>query len=292
MPDWIRQHGWVLPAVLAGWFVLLLVAERVTPLRRRVRPFRRRLWVNAALSVLAFAAGAGVVQPVAAWILGQQAERPFGLLRWTHMPAGVEFAAALLLMDLSFYYWHRLNHRVGWLWRFHNVHHVDGDLDVTTSFRFHAVEIAYSSGFRAVQVGLIGLGPLAYFTYEILFQAGTMFHHSNLRLPIRVERALNHVLVTPRMHGVHHSTVREETNSNYGTCLRWWDRLHRTLRVDVPQEDVEIGVPGYPQDRPEKVRTLLTMPFRRQRDYWTGPDGRRPTRPAPDSQRERAVMRA
>ena len=139
-------------------------------------------------------------------------------------------------MDLTFYYWHRLNHTRPLLWRFHNVHHADPDMDVTTSFRFHWGEVLYSTVFRLLQVGLIGVSPLTYLVYEVVFNGATMFHHSNLRLPVAWERRLNRVFVTPRMHGVHHSAVGPETNSNYSVIFSWWDRLNRSLRLNVAPE--------------------------------------------------------
>ena len=154
--------------------------------------------------------------------------QPFCLIHVVPLPAAGQFIVAFLLMDLSFYWWNVLNHRIPFLWRFHNVHHIDPDLDVSTGFRFHFGEVAMSAVFRVVQVALIGISAPAFATYELVFQANTLFHHSNVRLPIRFERLLNKVLVTPRMHGIHHSQVQGETNSNY-----WWfpvvGSAHRTL---------------------------------------------------------------
>jgi len=135
------------------------------------------------------------------------------------MPGAVAMAGGFLLMDLSFYCWHRLNHTMPLLWRLHNAHHTDPDLDVSTSFRFHAGEILLSTGFRALQVVVIGVAPALYVTYDLVLQSATMFHHSNLRLPIRLERLMNLAVVTPRMHGIHHSTVRAETDSDYSVIF-------------------------------------------------------------------------
>jgi sterol desaturase/sphingolipid hydroxylase (fatty acid hydroxylase superfamily) len=184
-----------------------------------------------------------------------------------------------LLLDLTIYYWHRINHTWPLLWRFHNVHHVDPDLDVSTSFRFHFGEILYSTVFRILQVGLVGVAPFTYVVYELVFQLGTMFHHSNLRLPVKLERWINRVLVTPRMHGVHHSAVGPETNSNYSVVFSWWDRLNRSLRLNIPQGQVIIGVPGYLRPQDNGFLALLALPFRRQRPYWRWPSGKAAVRP-------------
>jgi sterol desaturase/sphingolipid hydroxylase (fatty acid hydroxylase superfamily) len=114
--------------------------------------------------------------------------------------------------------------------------------------------------------------------YELVFQANTLFHHSNVRLPIHLERLLNAVLVTPRMHGIHHSQVRRETNSNFGVVFCWWDRLHHTLGLNIPQSKIEIGVAGYSAPDNNRLWHTLTMPFRKQRDYWRRSDGTMPER--------------
>jgi sterol desaturase/sphingolipid hydroxylase (fatty acid hydroxylase superfamily) len=269
-------------AALAGFGLLLFLLERAVPLRRATRALLGRLVVNLAFSALALAAAVLLVRPAAEAALGRAADGPFGLVHLVPLPAPLRAAAAFLLMDLSFYYWHLLNHRVPWLWRFHNVHHVDPDLDVSTALRFHFGELIFSAGFRVVQVLVIGVSAWTYVAYELAFQANTLFHHSNLRLPIRLERALHALLVTPRMHGIHHSQVEGETNSNYGVVFPWWDRLHRTLGLDVPQAAITIGVPGYARPEDNRLWDALWLPFRAQRDYWRRPDGTPVTRDAGD----------
>ena len=264
--------SWLVSA-LALIGLALLVIERLFPLRSPTRELLPRLLLNAAISLLAFGASAAVVQPVARAILGWSAERGFGLIPALSLPVSVGAALAFLLLDLSFYYWHRANHLIPFLWRFHNVHHADPDLDVSTSFRFHFGEVALSALFRAVQIAVIGVSGWTYAVYELIFQLNTMFHHSNVRLPIRLERLLNLMLVTPRMHGIHHSQVKPETNSNYSVVFSWWDRLHRTVRLNVPQSCIDIGVPGYSWPEDNHFRAMLALPFRRQREYWRRPDG-------------------
>lgn len=122
-------------------------------------------------------------------------------------------------------------------------------------------------------MAFIGPSVWAFAVYQLVFQAEVLFQHSNVRLPIEVERLLNKVLVTPRMHGIHHSEVRRETNSNFGTVFPWWDRLHRTLGVNIPQREVVVGIPAYALPEDNKVWNALLMPFRKQRDYWRRPDG-------------------
>lgn len=269
------------PWIVVGAFLALFAAEHLRPLRRWRRPLAPRVAVNAGMTALALGCGALLVTPVALSIAALTQERRFGLLAWLDLPPAAEAGAAFLLLDLTFYHWHRLNHVVPWLWRFHNAHHIDPDLDATTAFRFHFGEVLYSTAFRAVQVGLLGVSPAAYMLYAVVFQTCTVFHHSNLRLPIRLEQMLNGVFVTPRMHGIHHSFVPEETNANYSVVFSWWDRLHRSLALSVPQAAVEIGVPGYAKPEDNRLWAALALPFRRQRPYWERPDGSRPQRDRP-----------
>lgn len=254
-------------------YLLLFVLEQRFPLRSTRRPLWRRVGVNVIITFLALGTAAITVSPTVGYLLGLSPEYQFGLLGQLHLPIWLEFGIAFLLFDWSFYWWHRVNHLIPLLWRFHNVHHVDPDLDVTTAFRFHAVEIGYSSAFRAIQVILIGPAAWMYFMYEFMFLSGTLFHHSNIKLPLRTERLLNKLFVTPRMHGIHHSSVRHETNSNYSTVFSCWDRLHRSLCLNVKQQHIRIGVPGYALPQDNRPMNLLKMPFNEQRPYWGNQEG-------------------
>ncbi len=257
----------LLAVALAGVFVLLLGTERVFPLRLRTTPAAARILINLIFSALVFACGVVVIRPVAMALMDLSATKSLGLLPIIALPKYLQLVLGFGLMDLSFYYWHRINHQWRFLWRFHSVHHVDPDLDVTTSFRFHVVEIFFSTGFRAIQVLLLGISPLTYIIYDLVFQLSTMFHHSNLKIPIAVERRLNWVLVTPRMHGIHHSIVRRETNSNYSVIFRCWDQLHHSLILNVAQARITIGVAGYLEAKDNGLWALLAQPFRRPRRY-------------------------
>jgi sterol desaturase/sphingolipid hydroxylase (fatty acid hydroxylase superfamily) len=257
-----------LVAALLGWMALLFVLEQVSPLRARTRGLVSRLIVNCGVSAIAFVAAWLLVRPAIERSLHFVSVRPFGFLYLAHLPAPGRWLLAFLLMDLSFYWWHRANHRIGFLWRFHNVHHIDPDLDVSTAFRFHFGEVALSSAFRAAQVAVIGPTVAMFAAYELVFQVATAFHHSNLRLPIGLDRLLNLMTVTPRMHGIHHSQLREQTNSNYSVVFSWWDRAHRTFRADVPQSEITVGVPGYSGPHDNTLLNSLLSPFRKQRPYW------------------------
>ena len=145
-------------------------------------------------------------------------------------------------------------------------------MEINPLLRPLLLSVAMSAVFRVLQIGLIGVSPVIFALYELVFQANTLFHHSNVRLPLMAERFLNLILVTPRMHGIHHSEVRHENNSNFSVVFPWWDRLHRTLRLNVPQSQIVIGIPGYTA-ADNKLKSALMIPFKRKRNYWRRVDG-------------------
>lgn len=279
------------PLIVFGTFVLLFVVEKLFPLREAKAGLIARLIANVSLSAVTFLVAAMVVRPSALLALGWASKQPFGMLHLVPLPGWAQFMVGFLMLDLSFYYWHIANHKIPWFWRFHNVHHFDADLDVSTGFRFHFGEVLLSTLFRVVQVSLIGVSFTAFVAYEVVFQAETLFHHSNIRLPIHFERWLNKIIVTPRMHGIHHSQVQRETNSNFGVVFCWWDRLHRTLGLNIPQSKIKIGIAGYASADDNGIWRTIVIPFCKQRDYWRGTDGIAPER-NPSDLREKAYRLA
>ena len=276
---------WIIPGLdflgtllLAAILGVLGSLEAAFPLRRRTQPRSSRWRTNAAVLIAAAVVTRAAQTPVALAIAASVSGAGGGLIGWLGIPTFAAAGLGLLLLDYTMYAWHRLNHRVAFLWRFHRVHHTDLDLDATTAFRFHFGEIAFSVAFRAAQVAVIGAAPIIVLVYEIVMNAATEFHHSNLRLPLGWERAVNLVLVTPRMHGIHHSVVEREANANWSVIFPWWDRLHRTLRLDVPQDAITIGLPAFRAPEELTFRTLMLMPFVRQRPTWRLPDGQSPDR--------------
>jgi sterol desaturase/sphingolipid hydroxylase (fatty acid hydroxylase superfamily) len=150
-------------------------------------------------------------------------------------------------------------------------------------------ELGLSVFYRALQVAVLGVDPRSVAVWQTLLFVSILFHHSNTRLPLAVERVLVRVIVTPRMHGIHHSDFENETNTNWSSLLSAWDYLHRTIRLDVPQDAITIGLPAY--DDPGKVTLgkILALPFRRRRNDWVGTDGRPPVRPHSDESRSTLV---
>jgi sterol desaturase/sphingolipid hydroxylase (fatty acid hydroxylase superfamily) len=263
--------------VIAVTWSALLFFELRTPLRRTVEPKVRRTARNLTLSVLSLLAGIGMqavlVIPIARWTEVNQA----GLLNLFRAPAWLEIAIAIVLLDYTLWWWHWASHRVPFLWRFHLVHHIDRDLDASTALRFHFGEHLISFFYRAAQIVAFGASLHALWLWQLILFASILFHHSNVRLPARMESVLVRMLVTPRMHGIHHSDRRGESFTNYSSLLSAWDYLHRTICLAVPQQEVTIGVPAYESDREVTLGRILMAPFRRQRDDWQDRvDGRAP----------------
>ncbi len=257
--------------VVGLWLAGFYLAERLRPAARppaaprggeaRFGPHRlarnAALWLgNVGLSLL-------FVVPVSLWAASVSLDwRPAW---WSGWPG---LLLDLVILDLAIYWWHRANHELPLLWRFHEVHHLDRFLDTTTAVRFHFGEVALSAGFRAGLIILLGLPIASVLVFEILVLLAAIFHHSNLRLAAGLERALARLVITPGLHWVHHHAVRRDTDSNYGTIFSFWDRLFGTRSPTPRRLDMTIGVErrveqGLPQ--------LLLRPFRSEAARSTPP---------------------
>lgn len=257
-PSW-----WSLP-ISVGAFLVLAWLERRRPLRRSVEPKLRREGRNLAIAGAAAVVVQLVEAPVAQAMLSISERKQWGVVRHLRLPRFAASILALLLMDYSMYFWHELMHRIPLLWRFHLAHHSDLDMDASTALRFHFGELLLSVPWRAGQIGLIGISASDYRLWQSLFLASIVFHHSSIRLPLRVERMLAEMFVTPRMHGIHHSVVLEHSQSNYSSGLSVWDRLHGTLRLGVRQSGLELGVPLLRDPMDVTLAKTLLVPFTSQ----------------------------
>ncbi|NUR33499.1 MAG: sterol desaturase family protein [Gemmatimonadaceae bacterium] len=264
--DSTRVPGWAVATTVALGVGALLWAERRRALRTPSPAARsegsERIVTNLVMAGLTAAVSTAAMAPVVA-PLAERAERSrLGLTQRLPAQAWVRDAVAIVLLDYTLYWWHVLEHRVPWLYRFHQVHHADLALDTTTALRFHFGEFLASVPWRAAQVVLLGASPRALRVWQRLTMGSVLFHHSNARLPLRWERRLSQVMMTPRLHGIHHSIIIEEQDSNWSSGLSIWDRLHGTYRADVPQEDIEIGVAAYRAPDDVTLARSLVMPFR------------------------------
>ena len=253
--------------ILIGIFVLLFIMESVSQLRARKENRIKRAIINSGVAIPGFIALRLLLLPAMVWIAYKNQEWKIGLNYLYEFDVWVEGTIAFLLLDYTNYLWHVLNHRVSWLWRFHIVLHTDIDLDVTTAIRFHAGEMIWSVFYRGFAVFILGVSPLLVLIYEIVFEAATQFHHSNWKLPFRLEKFLNKFIVTPRMHGIHHSIVRHETDSNYSVIFSFWDRIHRTINLGIAQNQIITGVPVYSNPKELTIRYLLKLPFTNIREW-------------------------
>ena len=263
---------WLTVGLVAGTFLTLAILERLRPLRRPVEPALRRTGRNLAIAALGAIALQVVEMPIVAPAAAAVERRRWGVLKRLRLPVWLEVCAAVLLMDYTLYVWHVLTHRVPALWRFHAVHHIDLDLDASTAVRFHFGELMLSTPWRLAQVVAIGTSPLALSIWQTGLLMSILFHHSNLELPLAIERRLGRVFVTPRMHGIHHSQVQSETDSNWSSGLTVWDWLHGTLELNVPQNRITIGVPAYQDPNDVTLPKMVVLPFGRQRPYWINPE--------------------
>jgi sterol desaturase/sphingolipid hydroxylase (fatty acid hydroxylase superfamily) len=268
-----KLPGWISGSLVAGAFGLLLWAEWRRPLRQTVESKLLRAGRNLSVAAVGGFALQVAEKPVANWLTALVERRRLGLVKWAHMPLWLEVPVAVLLLDYTLYWWHVLTHRVPWLWQFHLPHHVDLDLDVLTALRFHFGELMLSVPWRAGQIILIGVSPLAISIWQTGLLLSIMFHHSNVELPVRLERRLARFIVTPRMHGIHHSVVRAETESNWSSGLTLWDRLHGTLKLNVPQQAVTIGVAAYRNPAELTLGEILQQPFGEERPAWEATAG-------------------
>ncbi len=247
--------------LVLGWLGLLFVMERLAPAARPTGSATvlgpRRLLRNGALWLLNVALSPLAVVPISAWAASVGAGWP-GLRPdwWSGLPGLV---LDVLILDMLIYWWHRLNHTVPFLWRFHEIHHLDQFLDTTSAVRFHFGEVLLSAGARAAIIIALGMPLVSVLVFEILVLLASLFHHSNVRLPRRVERALSAVVVTPSIHWVHHHAVRADTDSNYATILSVWDPLFGSRSPTARRPDMPIGVERE-HDRP--MAELILRPFR------------------------------
>jgi sterol desaturase/sphingolipid hydroxylase (fatty acid hydroxylase superfamily) len=273
-----RVPGWLSASLFAGAFGLLWLLERRRPLRAEVESKIKRTGRNFAVAGLAAVTLQLIEQPISKPLTALVQKRKLGLVKLLRLPAWLETVVAVILLDYTLYLWHVLMHRVPWLWRLHLPHHVDLDLDSSTALRFHFSELAVATGWRALQITFIGVSPLSLSVWQTFVGVSIIFHHSNVRLPLEIERKLNRIFVTPRMHGIHHSLVEAESNSNWSSGLTVWDRLHGTLRLNVPQDEITIGVPAYRDPADAELPKILEMPFVEQRATWLLRDDGKPTR--------------
>jgi sterol desaturase/sphingolipid hydroxylase (fatty acid hydroxylase superfamily) len=261
----------VKPLVTAGSLAVLWTLEGLVPMFEGRRNRGRHDLVNLGLGVfnamVASLLFAGATLAVTLWARREGV----GLLNWLDLPVGVDLVLAVVSFDLWQYVWHRLNHRVPFLWRFHAVHHSDADLDASAGLRFHTGEILLSSCARLVVLPVLGLSIGHVLAYELVLLPILLFHHSNLRVPEAVDRPLRAVIVTPWMHWVHHSDWQPETDSNYSSIFSFWDRLFGSFRLRRDPHRIRLGL-GLEEKEWRSFSGMMRLPLRRVERSGLPPD--------------------
>ena len=255
-------------SAFTGLFTLFAVIEALVPRRARTQPRSTRWITNLAMTLLDtlmlrllalalpfLAVGAAVDAQAQGW----------GLMNALDLPLWLTVVATVLIFDFAIWAQHLITHKVPLLWRFHRVHHADRDIDVTTAIRFHPVEIAFSMLLKIGLVYLLGPPAIGIILFEIILNGTAMFNHANIRLPLWLDAIMRQVLVTPDMHRVHHSDIREEHDSNYGFSLSIWDRMFGTY-VAQPTKGHDGMIIGleWQDDRPSRLGWSMALPFRRK----------------------------
>ena len=251
-------------AVFLGIFAAVAIGETLAPRRQRSLS-RLARWPNNIGVVVVNTLVVRLAFPTAAVGLALLGEtRGWGLLNLIELPFWLSVVIAVVVLDGVIYLQHVMFHAVPALWRLHRMHHADQDFDVTTGARFHPIEILLSMVLKLGAVAALGPPALGVLIFELLLNATAMFNHGNWRLPLALDRGLRWFVVTPDMHRVHHSIVPEETNSNFGFSLPWWDRLFGTYR-DQPaagHDAMTIGIEQFREPADQRLDKMLTQPFR------------------------------
>lgn len=250
MQEIIEYKGWV----IAVSFLLFLGLEHLFPVVKIGANALRRIlknllfWpINIALSLL-------IILPVS---YGASEYVLWGRPEW--FTGNIySFFFDILILDMFIFWWHKTVHEVPFLWRFHEVHHLDEHLDTTSAIRFHFGEIFFSAFVRGALIIGLAIPLTSIVVFETLVLVFTLFHHSNVSLPLRIEKPLSYIIVTPSLHWVHHHALRQDTDSNYGTIFSFWDRLFRTKSDTLRRKEMKIGVEGKSD---KALSELLILPF-------------------------------
>ncbi|MFP4347200.1 MAG: sterol desaturase family protein [Desulfococcaceae bacterium] len=268
---WMETEMLIRLGAFLGVFVLLATSEVFVP-RRRLSTSKVGRWFANLTIVALNPLTVTLVYPILPIGLAVFAsEQNWGLFNQLAMPYWLKVVLGVVVLDLTVYIQHVLHHAIPVLWRLHMMHHADLDFDMTTGLRFHPVEIAVSMAIKLAAVAVFGMPASAVLIFEVALNATSMFNHSNIHIPERIDRMLRLIVVTPDMHRVHHSVIIRETNSNYGFSLPWWDRLFGTYK-DQPAKghtDMVIGLSQFRDQRKLSLPRLLILPF-------TGDPGRVP----------------
>jgi len=250
-------------SIFLGVFAVMTLWELAAP-RRKLTVSKSQRWIT---NIGIIALGTVLVRlffPIAAVGTALIAtEKGWGLFNLLDWPVWAEIALTVVLLDFAIYIQHVLFHAIPVLWKLHMVHHADLDYDVTTGARFHPIEILLSVAIKMAVVVLIGAPAAGVVLFEVILNATAMFNHSNVKIPTGLDSVLRLFIVTPDMHRVHHSDIPDETNSNYGFNLPWWDRLMGTYMAQPSDghEGMTIGLRQFRDQKKLGLFSVLSLPF-------------------------------
>ncbi|MEM6489058.1 MAG: sterol desaturase family protein [Pseudomonadota bacterium] len=249
-----------------GIFTAMALLEVFAPVRRLAASKVRRWGTNWSISVIDSVMVKLLFGAAAVGAAADAAARGWGLMHALDWPAWLEVLLVFVALDFAIWAQHVASHKLPILWRLHQVHHADPDIDVTTAIRFHPFEIALSMVLKIGLVYLLGAPVIAVILFEVVLNGAAMFNHANVAIPPRLERALRWVIVTPDMHRVHHSVDRVEHDTNYGFNLSIWDRLFGTYthQPAAGHQGMRIGLDHLQDERPTRIGFALSLPFRRR----------------------------
>ncbi|MGF1720962.1 sterol desaturase family protein [Vibrio kyushuensis] len=258
-PELVRLMFFILTFVLCATWEWVLPKKSLTQ-SKWVR------WINNIALISLSSALVSILLPVVAYQAAvYSAQQNIGLLNQISLPITPTLIFSILLLDLAIYCQHVIFHRIPILWRLHQVHHADQDIDMTTGSRFHPIEIILSMLIKIVIVMSLGIPATAVVIFEVILNVSAMFNHSNARLYMPVDKAMRKLIVTPDMHRVHHSIIVKETHSNFGFFLSIWDRLFKTYiaQPSLGHDEMTIGLPKFRTTREQWLDKILTQPFRK-----------------------------
>jgi sterol desaturase/sphingolipid hydroxylase (fatty acid hydroxylase superfamily) len=244
--------------VFLGGLLFFLGIETLAPKRSwsesRLKRFLFHIGIAALNTVLIRLL---IYVPLLLWIVFVE-QQGWGISRWLGLTGWLELAMSLVVLDLFDYFWHRANHRVTFLWRFHKAHHADTAMDVTTALRFHPGELIISALAKALWIAIWGPTAIAWFLFEAMVSLCAQFHHSNIDFPARIERVISAIIVTPRFHASHHAVDRRYGDSNFSTIFSLWDNLFNSYQR--PEND----------DSANRTENALGLPEARDQAFLPG----------------------
>ncbi|NGX57933.1 MAG: hypothetical protein K940chlam3_00834 [Chlamydiae bacterium] len=267
LQQWILDHPDLFR--VASFVILLLLlacTEWLFPRRKKYGYLSRRWFSNIAIVVVNVLLLRLIFPLMAVEMAFISIEKGWGLFSYFGFSGGWNFVVSLLILDVMIYLQHVMFHAVPTLWRFHKVHHADLDFDVTTGVRFHPIEMILSMGIKIVTVIAFGMTPLSVLVFEVILNGTSMFTHTNVYIPLGMDRIFRWFIVTPDMHRIHHSVDKIERNTNFGFNLSVWDRIFGTYRQDpeMGHTEMPIGIDEFRQPNYLKFGWLFAIPFLRK----------------------------